>query len=31
MMYEFMKDCDERELKTALIVLRGIAEIDDPY
>lgn len=29
--YEFMKDCDEREIKTCLVALRGIAEIEDIY
>lgn len=26
-----MRDCDERELKTALIALRGICEIEDHF
>ncbi|CAD8174555.1 unnamed protein product [Paramecium pentaurelia] len=30
-LYEHMKDCDEKDLKTTLIVLRGIGEIDDAY
>ncbi|CAD8115825.1 unnamed protein product [Paramecium sonneborni] len=30
-LYEHMKDCDEKDLKTALIVLKGIGEIDDAY
>jgi hypothetical protein len=26
-----MRDCDEKDVKTALISLKGIAEIEDAY
>ena len=26
-----MRDCDEKDVKTALIALKGIAEIEDAY
>jgi len=29
--FEYMKDCDEKEIKTPLVVLRGLAEIEDVY
>lgn len=29
--YDYMKDCDEKDIKTTLVVLRGLAEIEDVY